>query len=121
MTIIELLNSFKDIEFQAKRMLQSKNIELNYLKQFDLRCEEIRLQILQMDLSDDINMTFNKIDRIEIDYLPILNFKDKATNLLTFGYTKKLKITKKTDFYYRKEIQMRKIIFQHIEKHLKEN
>ena len=49
MTIIQLLNSFKDIEFQAKRMLSSKKIELDYLNQFDLRCEEIRVQILQMD------------------------------------------------------------------------
>ena len=85
MTIIELLNSFKDIEFQAKRMLKSKKIDLDYLTQFDLRCEEIRLQILQMDLSDEINSSFNKIGRIEVEYTPILNFGDKASNLLTFG------------------------------------
>ena len=121
MTIIELLNSFKDIEFKSKRMLKSKKIDLAYLKQFDLRCEEIRLQILQMDLSEDINSTFKKIERIKVDYLPSLNFKDKTANVLTFGYTKKQKIKKKTDSYYRDEILHRKISFQHVETHLKEN
>ena len=121
MTVIELLNSFKDIEFQAKRMLKSKKIDLDYLSQFDLRCEEIRLQILQMDLSDEINSSFNKIGRIEVEYKPILNFGDKTSNLLTFGLTKKNKINKKTDKYYRDEILIRKITIQHVETHLKEN
>lgn len=46
MTINELLNAFIDIDFQANRMLKTKTIDLNYLQQFDLRTEEIRLQIL---------------------------------------------------------------------------
>ena len=121
MTINELLNAFKDIDFQANRMLKTKIIDLNYLQQFDLRTEEIRLQILQMDLSEDINDTFKKIERIKVDYLPSLNFKDKTANVLTFGYTKKQKIKKKTDSYYRDEILHRKISFQHVETHLKEN
>ena len=121
MTIIELLNSFKDIEFQANRMLKTKIIDLNYLQQFDLKSEELRMQILEMDLSNDINSTFKKIKRIEVNYLPSLNFKDKTANLLTFGYIKKQKIKKKTDSYYRDEILSRKISFQHVETHLKEN
>ena len=121
MTIIELLNSFKDIEFQAKRMLSSKKIELDYLTQFDLRCEEIRVQILQMDLSEDINETFKKIDRIEIEYLPNFTFGEKTINILTFGLLKKRKIILKTDLYYRQEILSRKISFKHVETHLKEN
>lgn len=121
MTINELLNAFKDIDFQANRMLKTKTIDLNYLQQFDLRTEEIRLQILQMDLSEDINDTFKKIERIEIEHLPNFTLIDKTANLLTFGLTKKKKIKKKTDSYYRLQILSRKISFQHVETHLKEN
>ncbi len=121
MTIIELLNSFKDIEFQAKRMLESKKIDLDYLKQFDLRCEEIRLHILHMNLSSNLNSTLDNIKRIEINYLPTSDFKDNLINLLTFGYFKKQKIKNKTDLYHRKEILQRKMSFKHIETHLKEN
>ncbi len=121
MTINELLNAFKDVDFQANRMLKTKTIDLNYLQQFDLRTEEIRLQILQMDLSEDINDTFKKFERIEIEHLPKFTLIDKTANLLTLGLTKKRKIKKKTDSYYRFEILSRKISFQHVETHLKEN
>ena len=121
MTINELLNAFKDIDFQANRMLKTKTIDLNYLQQFDLRTEEIRLQILQMDLSEDINDTFKKIERIEIEHLPNFTLIDKIANLLTFGLAKKRKINKKTASYYRFVILSRKISFQHVETHLKEN
>ena len=78
MTINELLNAFKDIDFQANRMLK-------------------------------------------IEHLPNFTLIDKTANLLTFGLTKKRKIKKKTDSYYRLEILSRKISFQHVETHLKEN
>ena len=98
MTINELLNAFKDIDFQANRMLKTKTIDLNYLQQFDLRTEEIRLQILQMDLSEDINDTFKKIERIELEHLPNFTLIDKTANLLTFGLSKKKENKKENGF-----------------------
>ena len=57
MTINELFKSFTDIEFQANRLMKMKVIDEQHLRQFDERSEEVRVQVLNLDLSERLLIT----------------------------------------------------------------
>lgn len=119
MNINELYKVFNDIDFQANRLIKSKTISPIFLKQFDDLVEQIRPEIIKMDLSQEINESFNKLGRIDLDYCPNLTFGQKFMNVLLLGFYKKKLKNKKMEFYFREEIQRRKLSFLHIETHLK--
>jgi hypothetical protein len=121
MNINELYKVFTDIDFQANRLLKSKVISQDFLQQFDNRVEEVRPEIIKMDLSPEINNAFEELGRIELNLDPALSFGQKLTNIFLFGFYKKRVKHKKRESYFRAEIMRRKLSFQHIETHLKEN
>jgi hypothetical protein len=121
MGINELYKVLTDIDFQANRLLKSKPISMNFLIQFDKLVEEVRPEIVKMDLSDDINASFKELGRIDVQFDPKLNFSHKTMNILLFGFYKKRVKSKKRELYFREEILRRKLSFQHIETHLKEH
>jgi hypothetical protein len=120
MGINELYRVFTDIDFQANRLLKTKPISTGFLIQFDTLVEEIRPEIIKMDLSSEINTSFQELRRIDIDFDPSLDFAQKMINVLVFGLYKKRVKSSKRDLYFREEILRRKLAFQHIETHLKE-
>lgn len=121
MNINELYKVFNDIDFQANRLIKSKSISLLFLKQFDELIEQIRPEIIKMDLSQEINKSFDKLGRINLAYNPNLSSSQKFINILFIGFYKKKIKNKKMEHYFREEIQRRKLAFQHIETHLKES
>ncbi len=58
MTINELFKAFTDIEFQANRLKKIKNFDDGHLQQFDVRSEEVRIEVLRLDLSEEMNEEF---------------------------------------------------------------
>ncbi len=120
MGINELFKVFTDIDFQANRLLKSKPTSLDFLIQFDNLIEDIRPEIIKMDLSEEINASFLEMGRIDIDLDPTLSFRQKIINIFLFGFYKKRVKLIKRDIYFREEILRRKLAFQHIETHLKE-
>ncbi len=121
MGINELYKVLTDIDFQANRLLKSKPISMNFLIQFDKLIEDVRPEIIKMDLSEDINESFQDLGRIDTSLDPILSFGQKTMNILFFGFYKKRVKSKKRELYFREEILRRKLSFQFIETHLKEN
>lgn len=121
MGINELYKVFADIDFQSNRLLRTKPISLDFLIQFDNLVENVRPEIIQMDLSEDINESFQKLGRIDVNLDPKLSFGQKTMNILMFGFYKKRVKSKKRELYFREEILCRKLSFQHIETHLKEH
>ena len=119
MNINELHKVFKDINFQANRLIKSKSISLIFLKQFDELVEQIRPEIIKMDLSQEINESFENLERIDLNFDPNLSNGEKVANIFLFGLYKKKAKHKKKEQYFRFEIQKRKLSFQHIETHLK--
>jgi len=120
MTINELFKAFTDIEFQANRLMKIKNFEDGHLKQFDERSEEVRIEVLRLDLSEEMNEEFNKLGRIDCDYLPIIHFGNKLLNVFTFGFYKKRFIAKERKTYFLGEINQRKKLFLHTKHQLKD-
>lgn len=120
MGINELYKVFTDIDFQANRLLKSKPISIDFLMQFDSLVEQIRPEIIKMDLSSEINASFHELGRIDVHLDPSLSFGQKIGNFILFGFYKKRLKTVKRDIYFREEILRRKLAFQHIETHLKE-
>jgi hypothetical protein len=120
MGINELFRVFTDIEFQANRLLKTKTISIDFLTQFDTLVENVRPEIIKMDLSEEITESFQELGRIDIDLDPPLSFGQKILNIFLIGFYKKQVKLKKRDKYFRLEIISRKLAFQHIETHLKE-
>jgi hypothetical protein len=121
MGINELYKVFNDIDFQANRLLKSKPISIEFLIQFDKLVEDVRPEIVKMDLSEEINASFQELGRIDFEFDPKLSIIQKTINILLLGlYKKRVKSTKR-ESYFREEILLRKLSFQHIETHLKEN
>lgn len=121
MGINELYKVFADIDFQANRLLRTKPISIDFLLQFDKLVEDVRPEIIKMDLSEDINASFQDLGRIDTNLEPKLSFGQKTMNILMFGFYKKRVKSKKRELYFREEILRRKLSFQHIETHLKEH
>jgi hypothetical protein len=101
-------------------MLKSKPISMDFLIQFDTLVEEIRPQIIKMDLSNEINISFQELGRIDFQLDPSLSFGQKIINFILFGFYKNRVKSIKRELYFREEILQRKLSFQHIETHLKE-
>ena len=46
MSIEELERAFLDIDFQANRIAKSKQVDLEHLKRFNERSEQVRIQLI---------------------------------------------------------------------------
>ena len=120
MRINELYKVFTDIDYQANRLLKSRPISITFLNQFDSLVDQVRPEIIKMDLSKEINSSFQELGRIDIDLDPNLSFGQKTINIFLLGFYKKhVKLTKR-EKYFKSEIISRKLSFQHVETHLKE-
>ncbi|MBU3659938.1 MAG: hypothetical protein FGM14_08720 [Flavobacteriales bacterium] len=120
MTINELFKAFTDIEFQANRLMKIKNFDDGHLQQFDIRSEEIRLEVLKLDLSDEMNEEFRNLGRIDCEYSPEIKFGHTLLNILSFGFYKKRYISRKRETYFIGEINHRKKLFLHTKHQLKD-
>jgi hypothetical protein len=61
------------------------------------------------------------LGRIKIEFDPKLSFGQKTMNVLLLGFYKKRVKRNKSEKYFREEILRRKLVFQHVETHLKES
>ena len=120
MTINELFKAFTDIEFQANRLMKIKLIDEQHLRQFDERSEEVRVQVLKLDLSEALNEELSELGRVDCDFMPPIHFGHKLLNVLTFGFYKKRYISKEREIYFKGEINVRRQLFHHAENQLKE-
>jgi len=121
MTINEIFKAFTDIEYQANRLIKIRNFEDGHLQQFDIRSEEVRVEVLRLDLSEELNDEFNNLGRIDCDYMPKINFGHTFLNIFSFGFYKKRFIAKERETYFLGEINQRKKLFLHTKNQLKEN
>lgn len=121
MTIDELYKAFNDIEFQATRILKSRNLDREHLSRFNQRTEEIRRQLVSMRLQGAIHDTMNELKMIDEEYLPKLSFGRKVWNILLFGQHKKRFQTKGKLRYFMEEVSMRKQLFMYAKGELKED
>ena len=121
MTITELFKAFTDLEFQSNRLLKSVKIDLNWLAHFDERAEEVRQQIIRLELNEMLNEEMQKLGRIDLDFAPEWNFGHKMTNIFSLGFYKKRYIHKNREIYFRHEIDARKKLFHVAENELKES
>ena len=94
MSIEELERAFLDIDFQANRIAKSKQVGLEHLKRFNERSEQVRIQLIQMGLSDALTESLIEINPIDENFLPQFTFGRKILNVITFGFHKKRYIPK---------------------------
>jgi hypothetical protein len=120
MTINDLFKAFTDIEFQANRLMKLKLFDTEHLRQFDERSEEVRIEVLRLDLSEEMNDEFKNLGRIDCEYLPEIKFGHKLLNLLSFGFFKRNYISNKRSIYFLGEINHRKKLFIHTKNQLKD-
>jgi len=121
MTINDLFKAFTDLEYQSNRLLKSKKMDLNWLEHFDVRCEEVREQIIRLDISKVLNESMQNLQGINLDFSPDWNFGHTLTNIICLGLYKKRYIAKQREIYFRQAIDDRKKLFHFAESELKES
>jgi hypothetical protein len=118
MSIEELQKAFLDLDFQANRIAKLKGVDLEHLYRFNERSQEVRIQLLQMGLSDDLTLSLVELYPIDEKYQPSFPFGRKILNVFTFGFHKKRYIPKKQEAHFRKEVAERSRLFAYIKDHL---
>jgi hypothetical protein len=118
MSIEELQKAFLDLDFQANRIAKLKGVDLEHLYRFNERSQEVRIQLLQMGLSDDLTLSLVELYPIDEKFQPSFPFGRKILNVFTFGFHKKRYIPKKQEAYFRKEVAERSRLFAYIKDHL---
>ena len=118
MGIEELERAFLDIAFQANRIAKLKKIDPEHLHKFNVRSEEIRTQLLQMGLHEDLHQSLDLLDPIQEDYLPSYGFWKKVINVLLLGQHKKRYLPKVQESYFRKEVAERNRLYAYAKGHL---
>ena len=113
MSIEELERAFLDIDFQANRIAKSKQVEPEHLKRFNERSEQVRIQLIQMGLSDALTESLIEINPIDEKFLPHFALGRKILNVFTFGFHKKRYLPKKQQAYFRKEVAEKSRLFQY--------
>lgn len=120
MTIEELFHAFTDADFQYTRFIKTRDYERSKLERFDVLIDRIKHQAIKMDLSPIINEEINKLSRLDLNFIPKIPFIRKFLGFITFGYSKKVYILRKTNEYFLREIHARHLLVQSIHNHLNE-
>lgn len=113
MSIEELQKAFLDLDFQANRIAKLKNVDPEHLHRFNQRSEEVRTQLLQMQLNEGLNESLQALDPINENYQAAFTFGRKVLNVLSFGIHKKRYLPKKQEAYFRKEVAERSRLYQY--------
>ena len=118
MTINELFRSFTDANFQYNRFIKTNCYDSESLQKFDTLFESIRIQVIQMDLSESISEELQSIGRIDIAFTPEISLIRKIFGFITFGISKKIYIKKQIKHYFLSSIHARHIMIHTIQIHL---
>ena len=113
MSIEELQKAFLDLDFQANRIAKLKGIDPVHLSRFNERSEQVRLQLLQMGLSDALTLSLVELNPIDENFQAHFSFGRKILNVLTFGLHKKRYLPKKQEAYFRREVAERSRLYQY--------
>jgi protein tyrosine/serine phosphatase len=121
MTINDLFKAFTDLDFQSNRLMKAKEMDIDNLRQFDERSEQVRLQIRRLDLSISMNEEMDQLGRIDVNYYPEWNFGKKILNVLALGFYKKSHFKSKRHEYFLRAVHQRRQLFLHAENELKQS
>jgi hypothetical protein len=113
MSIEDLQKAFLDLDFQANRIAKLKGVDPEHLSRFNERAEQVRIQLLQMGLSDALTESLVEMNPIDEKFQPRFSFGRKMLNVFTFGIHKKRYLPKKQEAYFRKEVAERSRLFQY--------
>ena len=113
MSIEDLQKAFLDLDFQANRIAKLKGVDPEHLSRFNERAEQVRIQLLQMGLSDALTESLVEMNPIDEKFQPRFSFGRKMLNVLTFGIHKKRYLPKKQEAFFRKEVAERSRLFQY--------
>lgn len=100
MRIDDLFKQLTDIKFQADKLLKSNAADHDAVTRFAQYSEDIRHYLIEMQLSDELLLLVNDIQKIDPDFQPKCSFGVKFLGVLTFGISKKKYISRKQKAYF---------------------
>ena len=100
MRIDDLFKHFTDIKFQADKLLKSNAADHDAVSRFAKQSEEIRHYFIEMQLSDELLLLVNDIQKIDPDFEPKCSLGVKFLGVMTFGVSKRRFIQKKRKAYF---------------------
>ena len=113
MSIEDLQKAFLDLDFQANRIAKLKGVDPEHLSRFNERSEQVRIQLLQMGLSDALTQSLVELNPIDEKFQAPFSIGRTLLHVFTFGFHKKRYLPKKQEAYFRKEVAERSRLFQY--------
>ena len=120
MSIENLFLQLKDIQFQADKILKSKELEHEVVKKFAAYSKDLKISLIGIEVNEDLSIHLNDIEIIDTNYDPKPPIIIALIGALSFGVASKKYRRKKREAYFRKTVKNTKDQFAHIDFLLKE-
>lgn len=120
MSIDNLFRQLKDIQFQADKLLKSEKIEEEAIRKFANYSNELKSNLIDLDLNDELLLHVNDIEEINTELNPSPPMVTALMSALSFGAANKSYRRKKREAYFRENVKNIKERYVYIDLLLKE-
>jgi hypothetical protein len=100
MTMDELFRELKDLDFKANKLLKSKVLDAEIVRQFNDQSLRLKQTLIELSPQDEVSNHVSEIQEIDIDGTPKISTFSKFLGIITFGiYTSNLRRFKKQKYF----------------------
>lgn len=120
MSFDNLFQQLNDIQFQADKLLKSKQMKEKDVRIFAKYSNELKSSLINLKLDDELYIHVKDIEEITFDLRPKLPLVTTILGVLSFGKAVKKYRSRVKEEYYKENIRNIKKRFANIDKLLKE-
>jgi len=121
MSFDNLFRQLVDIQYQADKILKSKNIEEDAIEDFAKYSENLKSRLLSIELNEELTIHVNDIEPIDPKLNPKPPIVTTILGALSFGVATKRYRSKKRQEYFRENVMATKNQYSFIDTLLKES
>lgn len=121
MSFDNLFRQLVDIQYQADKILKSKNIEETAIEDFAAYSESLKIRLLSIELNEELSIHVNDIEAIDPKLIPKPPLITAIIGALSFGVATKRYRSKKRQEYFRENVMATKNQYSYIDTLLKES
>ncbi|MEY3425548.1 MAG: hypothetical protein RL679_906 [Bacteroidota bacterium] len=105
MSFDNLFLQLRDVQFQADKILKSKDLEQESLERFAHYSKDLKESLIDLDLNEELLIHVSDIEEIDPDLNPKLPVVIAVLGALSFGAASKKYRKRKREEYFRENIK----------------
>lgn len=105
MRIDNLFLQLKDVQFQADKILKSKDLEQEALERFANYSKDLKESLIYLDLNEELLINVSDIEEIDPELNPKIPVVILVLGALSFGAASKKYRKRKREEYFRENIK----------------